>query len=125
MTKDLINCTITLLVFTILLLGVHIYISHLFFSKNVLYLPIWVIYVFHFFLVAFVFFTIRLKQNTNSFTLFLVLTIVKMVLSIVFLLPIIMGKSEEKVLEIMNFFIPYFFYLTFEIYYINNYLKKQ
>ena len=125
MTKDLINCTITLLVFTILLLGVHIYISHLFFSKNVLYLPIWGIYVFHFFLVAFVFFTIRLKQNTNSFTLFLVLTIVKMVLSIVFLLPIIMGKSEEKVLEIMNFFIPYFFYLTFEIYYINNYLKKQ
>lgn len=125
MTKDLIICTITLLVFTVLLLGVHIYISHLFFSKNVLYLPIWVIYVFHFFLVAFVFFTIRLKQNTNSFTLFLVLTIVKMVLSIVFLLPIIMGKSEEKVLEIMNFFIPYFFYLTFEIYYINNYLKKQ
>ena len=125
MTKDLINCTITLLVFTVLLLGVHIYISHLFFSKNVLYLPIWVIYVFHFFLVAFVFFTIRLKQNTNSFTLFLVLTIVKMVLCIVFLLPIIMGKSEEKVLEIMNFFIPYFFYLTFEIYYINNYLKKQ
>ena len=125
MTKDLINYTITLLVFTILLLGVHIYISHLFFSKNMLYLHIWGIYVFHFFLVAFVFFTIRLKQNTNSFTLFLVLTIVKMVLSILFLLPIIMGKSEEKVLEIMNFFIPYFFYLTFEIFYINNYLKKQ
>lgn len=125
MTKDLIIYTITLLGFTILLLGVHIYISHLFFSKNIFYLPIWEIYVFHFFLVAFVFFTIRLKQNTNSFTLFLVLTIVKMVLSIIFLLPIIMGKSEEKVLEIMNFFIPYFFYLTFEIYYINNYLKKQ
>ncbi len=125
MTKDLIIYTITLLGFTILLLGVHIYISDLFFSKNVLYLPIWVIYVFHFFLVVFVFFIIRLKQNSNSFTLFLVLTIVKMVLSIVFLLPIITGKSEEKVLEIMNFFIPYFFYLTFEIYYINNYLKKQ
>ena len=78
-----------------------------------------------FFSSSLVFFTIRLKQNTNSFTLFLVLTIVKMVLSILFLLPIIMGKSEEKVLEIMNFFIPYFFYLTFEIFYINNYLKKQ
>ncbi len=128
MKKDFQNFFITLIGFTVVLYAAHYYIIHIFFLEKTLYFPIWTIYLFNFTLVAIVYGIIRLKNNygkMNAFTLFLLLTIVKMGLAIVFLLPVFTGKSEEKTIEVMNFFIPYFFYLTFEIYSIYNFLKNQ
>lgn len=127
MKKDLQNFFSVLFGFTAVLITVHYYIAHLFFSEANFYFPIWTIYLFNFTLVAIVYSIIRFKDNKgkmNAFTLFLLLTIVKMGLAIVFLLPIFTGKSEEKTIEVMNFFIPYFFYLSFEIHSIYNFLKN-
>jgi len=128
MKKDFLNFFSTLFGFTAILIGVHYYVAHLFFSEANFYFPIWSIYLFNFSLVAIVYSIIRVKDNKgkmNSFTLFLMLTMIKMGLAIVFLFPLFTGKSEEKTIEVMNFFIPYFIYLSFEIYSIYHFLKNQ
>ena len=128
MKKDFLNFFITLFGITAVLIGIHYYIAHLFFSEANLYFPIWTIYLFNFTLVTIVYSIIRFKDNKgkmNAFMLFLLLTMLKMGLAIVFLLPLFSGRSEEKTIEVMNFFIPYFIYLSFEIYSIYNFLKNQ
>jgi len=128
MKKDLQNFFLGLVSFTAVLIVVHYYIDFLFFSEKNLYFPIWSIYLFNFILVAIFYSMIRLKDNKgkmSAFTLFLLLTFVKMGLAIVFLLPLFTGKSEEITIEIMNFFIPYFFFLSFETFSLYSFLKRQ
>lgn len=128
MKKDLKNFYLGLLGFTIVLCAAHYYIIYLFFSETPLYFPIWSIYLFNITLVAIVYTFIRLKDNKgkmNSFTLFLMLTMIKMALAIIFLLPLFSGKPEDTTLEVFNFFIPYFFFLSLEIFSLNNFLQNQ
>ena len=127
MTKDIRNFFIGLIGFTAVLVGAHYYIIFLFFSDTTLYFPLWTIYLFNFTLVGIVYTIIRLKENKgklNAFSLFLLLTLVKMALAVVFLLPLFSGRSDDSTLEVFNFFIPYFFYLSFEIISLNNFLKN-
>ena len=128
MNKDGLNFIIKLLALTALLCGVHYYIFLNFFSEIKLYLPIWSIYAFNGVLVLLVFLFINHKVSNGSknvLNIFLVLTTVKMLLAIVFLLPLFLGKAENPKIEAFNFFIPYFFYLAFEIASISDFLKKQ
>lgn len=128
MKKDFQNFFIGLIGFTVFLYAVHYYITYLFFSETTLYFPIWTIYLFNFLLVAIVYSIIRFKDNKgkmNAFTLFLLLTFAKMGLAIVFLLPIFTGTIEDKTIEVMNFFIPYFFFLSFEVFSLYSFLKNQ
>ena len=48
------------------------------------------------------------KGSQKSLNLFLILTIVKMALAIVFLLPVIGGKSDNSVTDVVQFFHPLF-----------------
>lgn len=128
MIKDIRNFFIGLLAFTAVLAAAHYYIIYLFFSETTLYFPIWTIYLFNFLLVGIVYTIIRLKNNKgklNAFSLFLLLTSVKMILAVIFLLPLFSGRSNDTTLEVFNFFIPYFFFLSFEIISLNNFLKNQ
>ena len=128
MNKDIRNFFIGLFGFTIVLIAVHYYIIYLFFSETTLYFPIWTIYFFNFTLVGIVYTIIRLKDNKgkmNALSLFLLLTLVKMALAVIFLLPLFSGKSNDSTLEVFNFFIPYFFFLSFEIFSLNSFLKNQ
>jgi hypothetical protein len=127
MTKDTSNFLIRLLLFSSVLFGIHFYIIYEFFDGK-LYIPLYAIYVFNALLVFLVFSILNYRSKRGSqkiYQLFLGLTIIKMVLAIVFLLPIIFGKSDYTQLEILNFFIPYFLFLTFEILSINNFLQKS
>jgi len=127
MIKDIRNFFIGLFGFTAVLVAAHYYIIYSFFSETILYFPIWTIYLFNFTLVGIVYTIIRFKNNKgklNAFSLFLLLTLVKMALAIVFLLPLFSGRSNDSTLEVFNFFIPYFFYLSFEIFSLNNFLKN-
>jgi len=56
---------------------------------------------------------------------FLSLTIVKMGLVIVLLLPLFLKKSDHTQLEVFNFFIPYFLFLGLEIFSLNKFLQKS
>lgn len=125
--KDLQMFAIKLLGFTTLLLAAHYYIFFNFFSELEVYLPIWSIYVFNVVLVFLVYAIINYKITNGSdqaYTIFLVMTMVKMVLAIIFLLPVFLGKAEHVKLEVFNFFIPYFLFLGFEIYALIKFFKN-
>jgi len=127
MTKKTINFAVKLLLFAALLFGVHFYIIIQFFEEN-LYFPIFTIYIFNAALVFGVFLILNYKATQGSdkmYQLFLGLTLLKMVLAIVFLLPLFFGKSEHSQLEVINFFIPYFLFLIFEIFNLNKFLQKH
>ena len=127
MGKETSSFILKLLIFAIILFGIHIYIISQFFEGN-LYFPIWTIYAFNAVLVVIVFSVLNYQKHKGSdkmYQLFLGLTLLKMILAIVFLLPLFFGKSEHSQLEVINFFIPYFLFLTFEIFNLNKFLQKH
>lgn len=127
MIKETMRFLVALVVFTGILFGIHFYILSQFF-EGTLYFPIWIIYIFNAVLVFVVFSVIRFKAQQKSdklYQLFLGLTMLKMVLAIVFLLPLFFEKSEHTQLEVINFFIPYFLFLAFEIFSLNRFLQKS
>lgn len=110
------------------LLAIHYYIFLNFFDDLQLYLPIWSIYVFNAVLVLAVFGIVWYqvsKGSQKAYQIFLSLTGVKMLLALIFLLPIFMGKSAHPQAEVINFFLPYFCFLAFEIVALNKFLQKQ
>jgi hypothetical protein len=127
MLKDILNFALKLLGFSLLLCGIHYYIYFNFYSDIAIYLPIWGIYVFNLVLVLLIFIIIKHKVATDDsqvYNTFLVLTITKMALAIVFLLPIFLGKSENSTIEVINFFVAYFLFLGFEIKILDKFLKE-
>jgi len=127
MDKSILNLVLKLLGFSIALFGVHYYIiSQL--SVRELVLPLWVIYAFNAIMVFIVFSIIKhysKGEGKNMLNVFLILTIVKMALAVVLLLPLFLKKSDHTQLEVFNFFIPYFLFLTFEIFSLNKFLQKS
>ncbi|HLV70513.1 MAG TPA: hypothetical protein VKY34_07380 [Xanthomarina sp.] len=113
---------------TLILLGIHSYLlSH--FAENTNYIiPIWQIYIFHFAVTTLLYSVINYQYSrgkTEIFNLFMGFTFLKMILSIVFLLPVLLSDSENKQAEVFNFFIPYFLYLFFEVYSLTSFLQKK
>jgi hypothetical protein len=127
MTKETLSFIAKLIIFAIVLFGIHFYILSQFFEGQ-LHFPLWTIYAFNAVLVFIVYSVLRFKASQGSnkmYQLFLGLTIAKMALAIVFLLPLFFGKSEHSQLEVINFFIPYFLFLGFEIFNLNKFLQKS
>jgi hypothetical protein len=127
MIKETASYIVKLLLFTIFLFIVHFYTLNQFFDGT-LYFPVWTIYVFNAVLVFLVYAIITYKNkkgSKNMYQLFLGLTTLKMILAIVFLLPLFLGKSDHAQLEVINFFIPYFLFLGFEIFSLNKFLQKN
>lgn len=128
MNKDIGSFLIKWLGFTALIFAVHFYILVTLFSDLSLYFPLWSIYLFNAGLVLLVFLIINYQISrgyTKSYSLFLILTLVKMALAVVFLLPLFVGKAEHAVVDVVNFFIPYFLFLGFEIFQLTKFFKKQ
>ncbi len=126
MNKEISSFLIRLISFSVFLFLIHTYIIYQFFNGQ-LYFPIWTIYIFNAVLVCIVYFILnyKVKQKSESIlNFFLGLTLLKMGLAIVFLLPLFFGKSDHSQLEILNFFIPYFLFLAFEIFSLNKFLQK-
>jgi len=127
MIKEITSFILKLFVFTLLLFSVHYYTLNQFFD-GALHFPLWTIYAFNSVLVMIVYTIISYKNKQGSkkmYQLFLGLTILKMVLAVVFLLPLFLGKSDHAQLEVINFFIPYFIFLGFEIFSLNKFLQKS
>lgn len=124
--KRQIGFILQLLLLTTILLGIHWYLLSYFYQKT-LFFPIWHIYLFHS-IVTLLFFSIISykfsKGNKVIFNLFMGLTLVKMLLAIIFLLPLFFSEIKNKQADIFNFFIPYFVYLFFEVFSISRFLKK-
>lgn len=128
MNKGKLNFLVGLLIFTGILYVVHYSVFYNFFSEITLYIPIWSIYCFNSVVVLIVYSIIKnktKKESKKGYNAFLLLTFIKMILAIVFLLPLFSGESTNTKTEVINFFIPYFFFLTFEILAINKLLKSK
>jgi hypothetical protein len=53
------------------------------------------------------------------------LTLLKMILAVLFLLPLLFSDFENKQADVFNFFIPYFLFLAFEILSVLRILKSS
>lgn len=119
---------VQVLILSVVLWGIHSYILSYFGSQLTLFFPIWHIYAFHL-VVTTLFYTIInyrfSKGQKDIFILFMGCTLAKMFLAILFLLPLILSELERKQPDIFNFFIPYFIYLSFEVYAITKFLSKN
>ncbi len=125
--KRQISFVLQLVAVTAVLLGLHMYLLSYFAEKIEFFFPVWHIYVFHV-LVTTIFYTIinyRFSSGkTSIFNLFMGLTFLKMILAILFLLPLLLSDFENKQPDVFNFFIPYFMYLFFEVYALTKFLQK-
>ena len=113
--------------FTVIFYGIHSYVYHNFFEET-LFFPIWHIYAFLCIVTLLVFTVINYRHsqgNTSIFNLFLIATLLKMFLAIIFLLPLLLSDTENKKIDVINFFIPYFLFLFFEVFIISAFLQKK
>ncbi|HBK71401.1 MAG TPA: hypothetical protein DDZ39_07085 [Flavobacteriaceae bacterium] len=118
---------IKLLLFTIVLYLMHSYVLH-YFANDTFFFPLWHIYVFHSLITFLLYGIINYKHangKTEIFNAFMFSTLLKMGLAILFLLPLLLSDLENKQADVFNFFIPYFFFLTFEVYFISSLLNKN
>lgn len=121
------NFLIQLLGLSALLFGIHYYLNFHFAKEIVLFFPLWHIYVFHIVTVIIIYTLINYRESigkTEVFNAFILGMLLKMILTIVFLLPWILSKPEQKGIDLANFFIPYFIFLSFEVYSVVKILQK-
>ncbi len=119
---------VQLIVFTLLLFTAHSYLQYYFLDSIEQFLPLWKIYVFNFLVTAVIYIVINYKRSfgqTTIFILFISMTVFKMVLTILFLLPLFFLSSDVKKVAVFNFFIAYFFFLFFEILSLTKLLKAR
>lgn len=126
MTQEFQKYFLNTFIFALVLFGMHSYLLAQFFDGELI-IPVWSVYVFNLALIWAVFYLIKKqaeKENKKVAYIFFALTIVKMILALVFLSPLFFGKSDHTQLEIINFFVPYFLFLTAEIIGLNKFLLK-
>lgn len=125
--KRQITFVLQLIAVTAILFGSHSYLLSYFGGDTLFLFPIWHIYTFHF-IVTLLFYSLInyrfSKGKTNIFNVFMILTFLKMIFAILFLLPLLLSDFENKQPDVFNFFIPYFLYLFFEVYALTQFLQK-
>jgi hypothetical protein len=117
---------VQLIFISLVLFGVHSYLAHYFLHTSALFFPLWHIYLFHFFVTIILFSVLNYKYKSgqkNIFNFFMGLTLLKMILAVLFLLPLLVSDFEYKQADVFNFFIPYFLFLSFEIFSVLKILK--
>ena len=122
------NFLIQLVALSVLLFGIHTYLNFHFAKDVVLFFPLWHIYIFHLITVVIIYTLINYRDSvgkTEVFNAFILGMLLKMILAMVFLLPWILSKPEQKGNDLANFFIPYFIFLAFEVYCVTRILQKK
>ncbi len=122
------NFLIQLIALSVLLFGIHTYLNFHFVKDVLLFFQLWHIYVFHVVTVVIIYTLINYRDSigkTEVFNAFMLGMLLKMILTIVFLLPWILSKPDQKGYDLANFFIPYFIFLAFEVYSVTRILQKK
>lgn len=128
MRNKMIIFTYRLLLFSLILFVIHTFVLAKFIPKVPLTFPLYAIYLFLFVTVFIVYYIILRKfinGKTQIFNIFMLLTILKMVAVIIFFIPVFINKNENSLYDVFNFFIPYFLFLTFEIFAVNEIIQKR
>ncbi|MEM5565602.1 hypothetical protein WNY78_10825 [Psychroserpens sp. AS72] len=126
--KREINFLIQFIALSALLFGTHSYLNFHFAKDVMLFFPLWHIYVFHIITVIIIYTLINYRDSigkTEVFNTFILGMLLKMILTMVFLLPWILSKPEQKGYDLANFFVPYFIFLAFEVFSVVKFLQKK
>lgn len=119
---------VQLLIGASLLYLLHTYLLNALQPDNKFVIPLWNTYLFHFISVLIVYSIINFRFSSGKvqvFNPFILLMILKMFLVVIFLLPLFLSEVPNKVNDAVNFFIPYFIFLAFEVYSINQFLSAK
>ncbi|WP_136468184.1 hypothetical protein [Flagellimonas onchidii] len=119
---------VQLVVGAVILYLLHAYLLNALFSEEELIIPLWNVYVFHTISVLIVYSIINFRFSngqTQVFNAFILLMVLKMFLVVLFLLPLFLSEAPNKIGDVTNFFIPYFVFLAFEVYSINQFLAHK
>jgi len=106
----------------------HVYLLNSLASELEFVIPLWTTYVFHAIAVLVVYSIINFRFSNGKkevFNAFILLMLLKMVFMIVFLLPLFLSDAQNKIPDAINFFIPYFIFLAFEVYGIHQFLAAE
>lgn len=117
-----------LAVLSAVLFLLHSYLLSSLAPDSIFVIPIWQVYLFHVITVLLVYGIINYRYTmgkTQLFNAFIVLMVLKMVLVVVFLLPLFLSEVGHKIGDAVNFFIPYFIFLAFEVFSITSFLQSD
>jgi hypothetical protein len=108
--------------------GIHGYLLSHFAADTTFFFSLWQIYAFHLVVTGLIYSIIRYRVSlgkTEIFNVFIVATLLKMIVAILFLLPLILSDFKNKIPDVINFFIPYFLFLTFEVFSVIQIIQKK
>lgn len=126
--KRQVNFLLQLILLCTVLFGMHSYLNYHFVKGVILFFPLWHIYLFHIITIIIIYTLINYRDSigkTEVFNTFILGMLLKMILVMVFLLPWLLSKPEQKGFDLANFFVPYFLFLAFEVYSVVNFLQKK
>jgi hypothetical protein len=119
---------VQLAISAVVLFFLHRYLLNSLVPDPIFIIPLVSVYVFHVIAVFVVFTIINFRFSngrTHIFNTFIALMILKMIFVVVFLLPLFFSTEADKVVDVINFFIPYFIFLAFEVYSVNGLLTQK
>jgi hypothetical protein len=119
---------IQLVTVSLCLFGMHYYLLSHFAAKFLFAIPLWNTYLFHFVTVLLIYSIINFRFSNGKkevFNAFILLMMLKMIMAILFLLPVILSDMANKLPDVLNFFLPYFLFLALEVYSVTNFLKEE
>ncbi len=126
--KRQISFLLQLIGVSVVLFAIHSYLLYHFTQEIQFFFPVWQVYAFHVFITLILYTVINYRFSSGKkdiFNLFMIMTFLKMALSILFLLPLLLSDFESKQPDVFNFFIPYFLYLFFEVFALTRFLQKS
>lgn len=121
MTKKLLSFLLILFPFTLVFFGIQYFaVNAIKNETNIFYYSTWGIYVFHFFVTLLIYLSILFVNKTfpdNTGFAFMACSLLKMMASVLFLVPLIQMEEVSVLNDVFAFFIPYFLFLFVETYF--------
>jgi len=113
--------------FSIILFLIQFFIMHSLSERIVFFYPAWSIYLFNVITTILIYSVlIYINKNFSTYTgfTFLGLSFFKMMVAVVFLIPLIKAHVKDPIIDLGAFFIPYFLFLVFEVYFAIRLINK-
>ncbi|KIA98036.1 membrane protein [Flavobacterium sp. KMS] len=114
--------------FSIVLFATQYFIMQSLSEKLVFFYSAWSIYIFNILATFLVYlFLIFVNKNFPTYTgfAFLGASFFRMMLAIIFLIPLIKAHVKDPIIDLGTFFIPYFLFLLFETYFTVRLINKS
>lgn len=118
MKKEIKSLGSSLTIYAVLLFAAQRLFVNEYFEIGYFYYPTFAIYIFHYFSTLLILIGLIAVKNIffeKTGYAFMAFSLLKMMASILFLIPLIQSEKSNYIPDVLAFFIPYFFFLFFEI----------